>query len=373
MLQTSKRRQAMGEAHRVLGASVGPRASIRHLPPTHVRNSRRLTSIVALTQAADIHALTVTEIPMWEDLQNPPSASTPVFLEAEEYHSFVLAASDPGERMIHRRVTTPTTEDTQILGILGRGGATTTFDVGFGPVADPLRREEQLGNLPRTSELVLPNDEAPYGIDPFLEVGIAPATASHSSPQSVFISYAASRPLDLFVEAPHPVLETDVPSILLGYFAGTAQETVQDHIREHAIRPSTTLIHLAEAHPNPIPSETLAALERIKGLPDNWDGDGASRIDEKTVEKAEQLIREAFLAAPQGLKSPSVAPGFGGMIVAEWSGPKGRELILDIHAGDETPGFLLVERSPDGEEIETDEELSPPWYIPNLISRLVSD
>ena len=142
---------------------------------------------------------------------------------------------------------------------------------------------------------------------------------------------------------------------------------------EDAFRRSTALIYLTELNPDPTPGETLTALERIKELPDNWDGDGASRIDEKTVEKAQQLIREAFSAAADKLKPPSIAPGFGGMIVAEWSGPEGRELILDIHPGDEAPGFLLVEHSPDGEEIETDEELGSTWSMRDLIVRLAGN
>ena len=120
----------------------------------------------------------------------------------------------------------------------------------------------------------------------------------------------------------------------------------------------------------PIPSETIRALNRIKELPDDWDGDGASKIEEETVSKATSLIREAFLASSSKLEPPSVAPAFGGMIVAEWSGPGGRELILDIPPGDEPPGFLLVEPSDDGNEIETDAEIGNFWSIRDVIARL---
>jgi hypothetical protein len=119
-----------------------------------------------------------------------------------------------------------------------------------------------------------------------------------------------------------------------------------------------------------VPVQTLRSLKRIKELPDNWDGDGASRIEEETVLRAAGLIREAFQAAPNKLKPPSVAPAFGGMIVAEWSGPDGRELILDIPPAGEVPGFLLVEPSVDGDEIETDALLVPPWSMRHLIARL---
>ena len=122
-----------------------------------------------------------------------------------------------------------------------------------------------------------------------------------------------------------------------------------------------------------IPLQTLRTLRRIKELPDNWDGDGATRIQEETVLRATKLIREAFQAAPNKLKRPSVAPAFGGMIVAEWSGPSGRELILDIPPAGEPPGFLLVEPSVDGDEIETDAVLAPPWSMRQLIARLTGE
>jgi hypothetical protein len=140
-----------------------------------------------------------------------------------------------------------------------------------------------------------------------------------------------------------------------------------------ALRRSPVVTVIPSHEANPIPSETSRSLERIKELPDNWDGDGASRINEKTVSKAERLIREAFMTSPNKLDAPSVAPGFGGMIVAEWSGPEGRELILDIPPGDEAPGFLLVERSTEGNEIETDDELGPTWSMSELIARLLGD
>jgi hypothetical protein len=161
-----------------------------------------------------------------------------------------------------------------------------------------------------------------------------------------------------------------------GFFDPTYQADQTSYVGkpiEDAFRQLVGVVVLTEGSRDPIPSETRKALDRIRALSDNWDGDGASRIGERTVAKAERLFREAFLAAPEKLKPPSVAPAFGGMIVAEWSGPRGRELILDIPAGDEAPGFLLVERTPGGEEIETDEELVPPWSMRDLIARLMGD
>ena len=151
------------------------------------------------------------------------------------------------------------------------------------------------------------------------------------------------------------------------------ETSYQGHTLDFALPNSVTVVFISHHIPESIPSQTIDVLERIKNLPDNWDGDGATRIDPQTVEKAKQLIRQAFLAAPGRLKPPSVAPAFDGMIVAEWSGPEGRELILDIPAGDQIPGFLLVERSPQGEEIETDDELMMPWSIPHLIARLMGN
>ena len=184
---------------------------------------------------------------------------------------------------------------------------------------------------------------------------------------------------DLVQAFEEPLHSTATDAITVGTYSSMslgstyhANETMYlRKLLEDAFRRSTALVFLAEPSPDPTPRETLTALGRIKELPDNWDGDGASRIDDKTVEKAQQLIRKAFLAAPDRLKPPSIAPAFGGMIVAEWSGPEGRELILDIHPGDEAPGFLLVERSPDGDEIETDEQLGLTWSIRDLIVRLI--
>ena len=131
--------------------------------------------------------------------------------------------------------------------------------------------------------------------------------------------------------------------------------------------------HFHEIRQEFIPLQTLRSLQRIRELPDNWDGDGATCIQEETVLRATRLIREAFQVAPNKLKPPSVAPAFGGMIVAEWSGPGGRELILDIPPAGEPPGFLLVEPSVEGGEIETDAALAPPWSMRLLIARLTGE
>ena len=139
-----------------------------------------------------------------------------------------------------------------------------------------------------------------------------------------------------------------------------------------ALRRPVTVVLVSDHNSDPVPSETLSALNSIRNLAENWDGDGASPIDEATVAKAEQLIRQATLASPRRLKPPSVAPGYGGMIVAEWSGPAGSELILDIPAEDEPPGFLLVEISPEGDELEIDDHLGHAWSIQDLMDRLIS-
>jgi len=157
----------------------------------------------------------------------------------------------------------------------------------------------------------------------------------------------------------------------VSYNAGKA--SVGRKLLHSALRRTVTVVLGSGHKPDPVPRETLIALDSIKNLPDNWDSDGASRIDEATVVKAEQLIRQAFLTSPRRLNPPSIAPGFGGMIVAEWSGPAGTELILDIPAGDEPPGFLLVEVSPEGDELETDDRLGHAWSIQDLIARLIPD
>lgn len=157
----------------------------------------------------------------------------------------------------------------------------------------------------------------------------------------------------------------------ISYDAGKAY--IARHLLDAALRRHVTIVLVADHDSDPVPKETLSALNAIKNLPDNWDGDGTSRIDVATVAKAERLIRQAFLTSPRRLMPPSVAPGFGGMIVAEWSGPTGIELILDIPPGDDPPGFLLVELSPEGDELETDDQLGHSWSIRDLIARLIPD
>ena len=120
-----------------------------------------------------------------------------------------------------------------------------------------------------------------------------------------------------------------------------------------------------------IPFETLDALKAMVELPDNWDGNGALAIPEETVKKAIKILDEAYHLPPGSLPDPSVAPAFGRMIVAEWTGPNGNELILDIPSGDKPPTVLLVERDEQGNEEETDREIGNYWSIREVVVRLL--
>ena len=120
-----------------------------------------------------------------------------------------------------------------------------------------------------------------------------------------------------------------------------------------------------------VPPVTRRTLDSLEALPENWDGEGAAKISRETIRKATALLNEAFSACQGGVQSPSIAPGFGGMIVAEWLGSNGKELILDIPPGDDPPGFLLVEPDPNGDEVEIDSEICTAWSISDVMSRFL--
>ena len=122
-----------------------------------------------------------------------------------------------------------------------------------------------------------------------------------------------------------------------------------------------------------IPKVTLDALNRISSLSNNWDGNEAQRVHPNTIEKARLLLEEAFSVLPVNIPLPSVAPAFNGMIVVEWTGLEGRELILDVPPGEEPPGFLLVDPNAVGAEKETDSEIGDEWSIRGVIARLLGD
>ena len=178
--------------------------------------------------------------------------------------------------------------------------------------------------------------------------------------------YAASTATSLMKPAGNLVMPFEAGSNTVA--VGASAKLVEGEDAVYAF-----LRHLHSVEREVVPSQTMRALERIRALPENWDGDGATRIAEETVSRATRLIRQAFRASPNDLKPPSVSPAFGGMIVAEWSGPGGRELILDIPPSGEPPGFLLVEPNGEGDEIETDADLTPPWTMRDLIARLAGE
>lgn len=123
-----------------------------------------------------------------------------------------------------------------------------------------------------------------------------------------------------------------------------------------------------------IPQEITDRLEYLARLPENWDGDGIGKVTQYTINRAKSVLEVAFATVEGPLPIPFISPAYDGMLVAEWRTAAGKELIIDIPTSpDDSPGFLLVEPQPSGEELETDAEIGDAWSIQKVISRLVAN
>ena len=121
-----------------------------------------------------------------------------------------------------------------------------------------------------------------------------------------------------------------------------------------------------------LPREILDRLNYLAGLPENWDSEGASAVTEFTINRIKGLLRRAYSAAGDRLTIPFISPAHDGMLVIEWKGPTGKELILDVPSDETFPGFLLVELRPTGDEVETDAEIGDEWPIEKVIYQLLA-
>ena len=122
-----------------------------------------------------------------------------------------------------------------------------------------------------------------------------------------------------------------------------------------------------------LPKIVTDRLETLARLPDNWDGDGASSISPDTITKVKLVLREAISVSEDALPMPSIAPGYGGLVVLEWGTASGNELLLDVPPEDEPPGFLLVERDVGGTKTEIDAEFGEEWTVQKVILRFLSN
>lgn len=347
MLQTIEIRRAVEESRRAIGAFQVSPALIRHPSPKYVLTERRSNSIAALTQAADLHAQTVSEPPTWEDFRHPTGTPTQSFSEPGDHQSLVLAAGDPVKWIIHRRATTPTTPETQIAGIIGHGGTVTTFYAGFRPSENPIRRDEQVESLPRAYESGTPHDESPQSLDTFPEAGLPQTTVAHSIPHQVFISHVRSGARNPLIRAPHPGVDTYNPAVLLGYSAGTRQETELEYLREYATGTSA-------AQSNPVPVDVFPHIPqhledlfcKIERLPENWNSYGAAQISQWAIAEARKIVNDGM---GLGLGVPAISPASGASVGIEWQ-TDNTDLVIDVDP-QEGITYLIVDRN-SGAEIE---------------------
>ena len=122
-----------------------------------------------------------------------------------------------------------------------------------------------------------------------------------------------------------------------------------------------------------IPGQILDRLDYLAGLPENWDGEGATAVTEFTINRIKGLLRRAYFAAGVQIPIPFISPAHDGMLVVEWKTETGKELILDVPPDETPPGFLLVEPSPSGDEYETDAEIGDEWPIERAIQHLLAN
>lgn len=77
-------------------------------------------------------------------------------------------------------------------------------------------------------------------------------------------------------------------------------------------------------------------LDRVGSLPDNWDGNYSAKPNEQAVERARQLLEDAFRnTSAVGWQSPYISASEDGEIVFEWWN-EARKLTIYVGAGQST-------------------------------------
>jgi len=144
-------------------------------------------------------------------------------------------------------------------------------------------------------------------------------------------------------------------------------------VQRYLSRPSGGWTATYTAIARPLPAEILERLEGLARLSEDWDGEGGLPIAAATIEKLKELLRRAVIVGGDNLPTPFISPSHDGMLVSEWKTESGKELILDVPAGDNVPGFLLIEHEASGKELETDAELVGEWSIERVIRRFMDN
>ncbi|HEY9833366.1 MAG TPA: hypothetical protein V6D26_22630 [Stenomitos sp.] len=106
---------------------------------------------------------------------------------------------------------------------------------------------------------------------------------------------------------------------------------------------STRVIPLSKLSPWQL--NTIRGIAKLANLPDNWDGYGSSKIQQKALETAFHLVLAIQLEEPP---TPHISPVPGGGIQLEWQ-TSTRELELEI-LPDGSIEFLTVLEGNDIEE-----------------------
>jgi hypothetical protein len=100
---------------------------------------------------------------------------------------------------------------------------------------------------------------------------------------------------------------------------------------------------------NPLPNwfdRVLQGFTDLVALPDNWDGEGATRIDREAINRALAAID---LLLPSYAPAPSVVPIHSSGLQIEWH-RRGKDLEIEFHPGCHSQFYYFDETS--GEEHE---------------------
>lgn len=109
-------------------------------------------------------------------------------------------------------------------------------------------------------------------------------------------------------------------------------------------------LRLSSGHPSRLPSTLEQRLEQLRQLPEGWDSYGASKISQRAIEKAKELLDRTL--RPGDLPLPFLCPIADGGVGLEWRTKHGRELLCEI-SPDGSVSYLLVVPHDGGEkEIE---------------------
>jgi hypothetical protein len=96
----------------------------------------------------------------------------------------------------------------------------------------------------------------------------------------------------------------------------------------------------------------LAALERFRTLPENWDGAGAPAVSKKVIDRALRTIEVLHYAAPS-VPAPRVAAMTDAGIELAWTHPTPRGMLeIEVRFLDEGDALLVGYANVPGFELE---------------------